>query len=271
MAKPRTPIPDDVAANLLYRSDRTCCICGERGRTTQLHHIDEDPSNNDPENLSVLCLLCHNDTQIRGGFGRKLDAHQVVKFRDEWFERVQKRRDAADELAAAHEIASGKKPPLEPVRREELPNPEKFTNYIRTLPAIRKDVYTRAKPLWHSANTGSQRRGCYDVNDVLEQLLATLSSWYPSYHFDGREPQDYFNAMTASRFTWHRAHLEPNGIGTGGNIIGLMVAGAVMNDLETMILDMVSSLAIDLDEFDYDQWKKEWEAADVPDTEKLAD
>jgi hypothetical protein len=91
MVKTRTPIADDVAANLLSRSDRTCCVCRERGKPTQIHHIDEDPSNNDPNNLAVLCLHCHEETQIRGGFGRKLDTHQVVQFRDDWFARVQKR------------------------------------------------------------------------------------------------------------------------------------------------------------------------------------
>jgi hypothetical protein len=104
------------------------------------------------------------------------------------------------------------------------------------------------------------------VSDVLEKILATLASWYPAYHFNGREPQDYINAMIASRFTWHRAHVEPNGTGTGGRMIGLMVASAVMNDLETMIVDMVSSLSTHLGELDYDQWKKDWEGLDDSDT-----
>lgn len=262
MAKTRTPIPGEIAATLLFRSDRTCCICREPGKPTQIHHIDEDPSNNDPNNLSVLCFHCHENTQIRGGFGRKLDARQIVQYRDDWFTRVQKRRDTADEIAASHQAAPAEKVISEPGRREELPNPEKLTNYLQTLPAIRRDVYTRTKPLWDTGVTPKQKQGCYDVSDVLEQILTSLASWYPPYHFNGLEPQDYINAMTASRFTWHRAHLEPNGIGTGGTMIGPMVANSVMTDLETMIVDMVSSLAMHLGDFDYDQWNKEWKATD---------
>jgi hypothetical protein len=100
------------------------------------------------------------------------------------------------------------------------------------------------------------------VSDVLEQILATLASWYPRNHFSDQEPQDYINAIAASRFTWHRAHPEPNGTGTGGTMVGPMVANSVMSDLETMVVDVVSSLSMHLGDFDYDRWKKEWEAID---------
>ena len=63
MAKDRVPIPPEIAAELLFASDHTCCVCRDRGRAVQIHHIDEDPANNTEENLSVLCLLCHDDTQ----------------------------------------------------------------------------------------------------------------------------------------------------------------------------------------------------------------
>jgi hypothetical protein len=54
------------------------------GKAVQLHHIDEDRSNADPDNFAVLCLDCHNETQIRGGFGRQLNAAQIRRYRDEW-------------------------------------------------------------------------------------------------------------------------------------------------------------------------------------------
>lgn len=82
--KERVPIPDVVAAEVLFRADRTCCVCRVRSKPVQIHHIDDDPSNNDPSNLSVLCFDCHRETQIRGGFDRKLDADQVRLYRDDW-------------------------------------------------------------------------------------------------------------------------------------------------------------------------------------------
>ena len=263
--KGRVPVPANVATVLMFGSDRTCCVCHERGEPIQVHHIDEDPSNNDPDNLAVLCFHCHDETQIRGGFGRKLDAAQVKYFRDDWHRRVEARREDADKIALARQAGPRHSQPRStPTRRDALPDAAKLTNYIRTLPAVRKDIYGRSKPKWDSGNTPKMKRGSYDVIDVLEQILITLATWYPLGHFGGREPQDYINAVTASRFTWHRAHLEPNGIGTGGTIIGTMVGGCVLDDLERMVLDIVSSLAVDLDDFDFIRWKEEWDSAYEP-------
>ena len=51
----------------------------------QIHHIDGNPSNNKIGNLAVLCLECHDQTQIVGGFHQKLSADLVTLYRDDWF------------------------------------------------------------------------------------------------------------------------------------------------------------------------------------------
>jgi len=79
----RLSIPPEVAAKVLFLSDRTCCVCHTKGKPIQIHHIDGNPSNNDINNLALLCLDCHNETQISGGFHRKLDADQIKIYRDD--------------------------------------------------------------------------------------------------------------------------------------------------------------------------------------------
>ena len=101
MAKDRIEVPPEIASKVLFASDSTCCVCESRDAPIQIHHIDEDPSNNAEENLAVLCTPCHDRTMIKGGFGRKLDASLVVQYRDGWIKRVAARRDKADELAAS--------------------------------------------------------------------------------------------------------------------------------------------------------------------------
>jgi hypothetical protein len=59
--------------------------------------MNEDPSDHDPGNLAVLCFDCHRDTQLRGGFDRKLDSDQVRLYRDDWTIIV--RRDRATHAA----------------------------------------------------------------------------------------------------------------------------------------------------------------------------
>ena len=119
--KNRIPIPDSLAAQVIFEHDRTCCVCNVRGRATQIHHIDDNPSNNDRENLALLCLEDHNDTQVRGGFGRKLNPDIVRKYREDWVQRVNDRRAAADRVATeAYHKAEAQNSEHQPSRIEIL-------------------------------------------------------------------------------------------------------------------------------------------------------
>ena len=96
-----------VAAKVLFESDRTCCICRTQGKPVQIHHIDGDHSNSVSENLAVLCLECHDLTMIKGGFGRKLDATQVLLYKNDWLQAVGRNR-AEKSAKNAEEITSRK-------------------------------------------------------------------------------------------------------------------------------------------------------------------
>ena len=263
MPKDRIPIPTNVADALMFQSNGTCCRCQQEGRHVQIHHIDEDPSNNEPANLAVLCLLCHDDTQIKGGFGKKLSAGQVTQYRDDWHARVQKRKDEADKIAAVRLAGLPLAEGSAPIKRDRVAESESLLRYIEVLPAIRQDIYRRARPKWESANAAQQRGGNRDVNDVLTQILVALASWYPPNHFNGQEAAHYINSAIASRYVWHRASLQPGGSGTGGRIINLLVGARVTSELEHMITDVVSSLGSELEGFTFGEWKTRWEANEL--------
>jgi hypothetical protein len=57
MAKTRKAIPKAVSEAVLKEFNHKCAVCGKE--RPQIHHIDEDPSNNDPLNLIPLCPNCH--------------------------------------------------------------------------------------------------------------------------------------------------------------------------------------------------------------------
>lgn len=61
MAKRRASIPRAVRDNVLAGFSHRCGICG--ADNPHLHHIDENPSNNDPHNLLPLCPNCHLNDQ----------------------------------------------------------------------------------------------------------------------------------------------------------------------------------------------------------------
>lgn len=96
----RYPTEDECAA-ILVASDRTCCVCREGGKAIQLHHLDDDRSNPDPDNFAVLCLECHNQTLVQGGFGRRLNEAQIRRYRDEWTGALRD-RVAAEARESAH-------------------------------------------------------------------------------------------------------------------------------------------------------------------------
>ena len=84
----RNKIPDKIVTQVEFLSDRTCCICRIPNKGIQIHHIDENPSNNDIENLAVLCLECHSKTQMKGGFVRALSPEVVKEYNKSWREIV---------------------------------------------------------------------------------------------------------------------------------------------------------------------------------------
>lgn len=85
MMQKRTQIPKDIANLTLFLSDRTCCVCRVPRRAIQIHHLDGNNDNHELDNLAVLCLQCHDETQIKGGFGRKLNSELIKLYRNEFY------------------------------------------------------------------------------------------------------------------------------------------------------------------------------------------
>ena len=105
--KNRETIPPKLAAKSLFLSDRTCCICRVKGKRVQIHHIDGNPANTVFHNFAVLCFDCHTETQISGGFDRKLDADQVILYRDDWLNIVSRQRALSPNRISASDSIPG--------------------------------------------------------------------------------------------------------------------------------------------------------------------
>jgi len=266
--KLRVPIPEDIAAEILFLSDRTCCVCNVRGKQVQIHHIDGVPSNNSIDNLSILCMECHDQTMIKGGFGRKLDANQIIKYRCEWLDRVKNRKVKADEIASIQTVTGSIETVIEPTTKDEdyldyktYNDPKILMDYLNKILIIHQAQLTIAKTKWDTGITAVMNQGNYDMVDFYEEVLIELSTFYPKGHFDIQTPKNYFSDLISSRFVWHRLVLEPKGGGTGGTIVSTLVGGSVMADLKEMIIDMVNPLIwpYDLEEqIDLSKWREEW-------------
>ena len=103
--KKRIPIPDELAAEVMFTSDRTCCICRTEKQKVQVHHIDSDPSNNSLDNLAVICLHCHSDAHTPGAFVRGLTQELVTLYNKSWREIVKLQLLPKSEIPENTELA----------------------------------------------------------------------------------------------------------------------------------------------------------------------
>ncbi|MBA5983357.1 HNH endonuclease [Pseudomonas sp. MD195_PC81_125] len=84
MTKTRTIIPRALEAILLYKSAKTCCVCRFPRAPIQIHHIDQNPSNNCESNLVVLCTNCHDDAHTTRALSKNLTPARLSQFKLKW-------------------------------------------------------------------------------------------------------------------------------------------------------------------------------------------
>ena len=84
MKKRRLEIPRQLEAELLFRNDHSCCICRQRGKDVQIHHINGNPTNNNPANLGVVCLDCHSRVTGPRGLGKAYSTDEVRRYKRDW-------------------------------------------------------------------------------------------------------------------------------------------------------------------------------------------
>ena len=266
MAKHRTPIPDDLAAKVQFAADRTCCVCKERGKSIQIHHIDENSSNNTLENLVVLCVQCHDNTQIKGGFGRKLNAQLVTQYRDEWLKDVTLRRDLANKMAVERQVGKiGISQQLKARPRIKVQHTQLNDfplDYIDSLPKFKSDLLQQIKKQKSDGTTLDIMQANSDYADALIGILVTLSNYYSPKCFGDQAPQEFFSEIISSRFRFHSIIAEPDGPNTGGTISGIRWGLNLIVDVEKLIEDMVQALWVE-DDADYECWQQRWRSEEI--------
>jgi len=95
------PIPEDIADELLVSCGHSCCKCGRP--FVQIHHIDEDKTNNDPDNLIPLCKLCHAEVHSTVPMARKITSSQQKMYRKKWIDKLSKIPDIRADIVKEHQ------------------------------------------------------------------------------------------------------------------------------------------------------------------------
>jgi len=261
----RTPIPDDVAARVLHEHERTCCVCTIRGRTVQIHHIDDNNSNHDFENLAVLCFECHNETQIRGGFGRKLGETEVRLARADWLRRVTERRARVDDILVNMQVGISFSDPKDERRLPWIkPSDQELLLFVNRIPEIVGEAEARAASAIESGITIEMIEGTLSIIEVIRAVITRLADWYPPRHFGNKSADAYFEELEASWFALNWSLYDRNEVGSGGSLIRVIVPGTVLNQMKELLEVMVEALVMHEPDIDLSDWRKRLRDGSAP-------
>ena len=91
MAVKRRPIiPKATEGQLLFITDYKCCVCQEKG--DHIHHLDENPKNNNLDNLAFLCFKDHDLTTSKSSLRKKLTKKAIINYRSHHYKVIENRR-----------------------------------------------------------------------------------------------------------------------------------------------------------------------------------
>lgn len=96
----RQPISKPVETEVLTKSRRRCCLCyGLHGdiseKNGQIAHLDQNRSNNKPDNLAWLCFNHHNSYDSQSSQGKGLTKSEVKTYRKQLWAAIAQERHSS--------------------------------------------------------------------------------------------------------------------------------------------------------------------------------
>lgn len=86
----RKKVPKSIEAEVIFKSDRKCCVCKEKGH--HIHHIDVRDDNTF-NNLAFLCFNCHDEASKTSSLSKKLSKETIIKYRDHHYSVIEVERE----------------------------------------------------------------------------------------------------------------------------------------------------------------------------------
>jgi hypothetical protein len=112
-----------------------------------------------------------------------------------------------------------------------------------------------------AATTAGMIEGTYAVVQVLRDMWTKLAQEFPPECFDN-DPELFWQRNLSQRAAWHRVLAEPYGPGTGGTIVGVLVAGAIMREAMRAVRETAEALmGLGVRMTELTAWQEAWEAA----------
>ncbi|AOT08244.1 HNH endonuclease [Pseudoalteromonas luteoviolacea] len=93
--KTRKKIPIQLENTVLYKCGFKCCVCKTDETSVQIHHIDQNPSNNIEGNLVALCSNCHDRAHTTHQLSKNLTPSRLLKFKSMWENEISEKSSIA--------------------------------------------------------------------------------------------------------------------------------------------------------------------------------
>jgi intracellular multiplication protein IcmJ len=207
-----------VRQKALSRDDYTCVCCGfKTGKWQEVHHVNDDHSDNRLENLVTVCSYCHMCQHI-GLAGRNNEAvlvwlpeipqdqiHHLVRtiqVAHSWAESTTQGRNVKmDTIRAAQKIAEGADKLMAALRaREDQAEARLQTSDLLELAnimaAMPDDMYARRGEFLHGMRMLPLGVRMDGATDVMKQISA---SWLePGGPYVNLKPTSWLNMMKSS-------------------------------------------------------------------------
>jgi hypothetical protein len=100
----RMPLTEELKHQVMYDSAYVCAICQDDA--CQIHHIDEDHSNNDVENLIAVCMKHHGEAHTRRQLAQNLTPAALRVAKTRWHAEVEDKRRKASSVSGQKSIAT---------------------------------------------------------------------------------------------------------------------------------------------------------------------
>lgn len=250
--KKRVPIPPQVYAEIEYLSDKTCCICNTRGKSVQIHHINEDPSCNDFDNLILVCLQCHDEIHTTRRLGRSYTKESLIKFRDEWYARVKNIRKTVDAAIVESKVSFESCVNSGNIENKEYSFPGLFENENKELSEFILSINTNYASVKHVAqekydigSTLEIMNGIQIEYTFLESTIEKLKSFYPKNHFIDECNEDIFSKLLKSIWSLAYKLSAPFGMEEAGTIVHAEAASIAIYNMKYLINTLVHNLLPD--------------------------
>jgi hypothetical protein len=259
----RAKISEDLSDRVLFECDRTCCVCKTSGKYVQIHHIDQNPSNSTYENLIVLCLECHSDVHITGGFGRNWTAGQLQHHKEEWITRVKRRKDEADKLASKQSVIDHDAHThflLEDIEYRDLEDPS-LSRYLKKIQIAHDAQKAMAQIDFDTGITMDTNQASDNLIDFYESVLAELAAFYPKGHFQEKHPRIFFSEQIAARRIFQAFAARPVNEGFIPQMHRMFIAYRTTRDVRQMVRDIAVALMEISGQFEPDEcttWAELW-------------